>query len=127
MNEGITSVEFFNQHVKHLLLEKDKFKEHSVKIAELSTGIKEIRDAIRKMSLENTKDASELRKIMSLINSEGTQEGSPVFDTLKEEIGQLKEHMTTLHWLTNQIEPFHLSSMIQFAKSRNFRLRRFAE
>ena len=28
LNEGITSVEFFNQHVKHLLLEKYKFKEH---------------------------------------------------------------------------------------------------
>ena len=48
------------------------------------------------MSLENNKDASELRKIMSLINSKGTQECSPVFDTLKEEIGLLKEQINTL-------------------------------
>ena len=33
---------------------------------------------------------------MSLINSKGTHENSPVFNTLKEEIGQLKEHINTL-------------------------------
>ena len=44
LNENITAIEFFNKHIKHLLLDESKFKTHTVKIDKLSADITDLKD-----------------------------------------------------------------------------------
>ena len=46
LNEGISSVEFFNQHIKHLLLDDSKFKSHTDKIDKLTDDMAEVKSQL---------------------------------------------------------------------------------
>ena len=50
VKEGVTAVEFFRQHIQHLLLDKDKFIAHSERNSELFDDVKIIKDEIKEMS-----------------------------------------------------------------------------
>ena len=49
LNDNITSVEFYNEHIRHLLLDDAKFKLHSEKIDKLSTDVDSIKEDIKKL------------------------------------------------------------------------------
>ena len=68
LKEGVTAVEFFRQHIKHLLLDKDKFIAHSQRNSELFDDVKIIQDEIKEMSLKRAKEISELEDLNSHID-----------------------------------------------------------
>lgn len=50
LSDNITSVEFFNQHIKHLLLDDTKFKLHSEKVDKLSADVEIIKEEVKNLS-----------------------------------------------------------------------------
>ena len=46
LKDGVSSVEFFNQHIKHILLDEKKFKNQSSKIYNLHADITEVKTQI---------------------------------------------------------------------------------
>ena len=68
LKEGVTAVEFFRQHIQHLLLDKDKFIAHSQRNSELFDDVKIIKDEIKEMYLKRAKEMSELEDLNSHID-----------------------------------------------------------
>ena len=95
LKEGVTTVEFFRQHIQHLLLDKDKFITHSERISELFDDVKIIKDEIKEMSLKRAQEMSEHEDLKSRIDPNMSLDHSAGFNTIKEEIIQLREQMNT--------------------------------
>ena len=49
LNENITKIEFFNQHIKHLLLDDKKFKAQTSKIDRLGTDMENMKTQINSL------------------------------------------------------------------------------
>ena len=86
LNENITAIEFFNQHIKHILLDESKFKTHTDKIDKLSADVTDLKDQIKKDS--DKSDAMcckicELKQLLKTdkINPIQSSQGSPEFVT----------------------------------------------
>ena len=43
---NVTTIEFFNEHIRHLLLDEDKFKQHSQKTDSIIDSVSSLKDAI---------------------------------------------------------------------------------
>ena len=50
LNEGISSVEFFNEHIRHLLLDDSKFKNHTAKVTKLSEDMAEVKSQVSQIN-----------------------------------------------------------------------------
>ena len=55
LKDGVSSVEFFNQHIKHLLLDEHKFKSQSSKIDNLHADMTEVKTQINLLMEHMTK------------------------------------------------------------------------
>ena len=55
LKDGVSSVEFFNQHIKHLLLDEQKFKNQSSKIDNLHADMTEVKTQINLLMEHMTK------------------------------------------------------------------------
>ena len=55
LKDGVSSVEFFNQHIKHLLLDEQKFKNQSSKIDNLHADMTEVKTQINLLLEHMTK------------------------------------------------------------------------
>ena len=62
LNDNITSVEFFNQHIKHLLLDDTKFKQHTEQLERLSADVVIIKEKIPNLSEVSKRDICELNE-----------------------------------------------------------------
>jgi hypothetical protein len=65
LKDSATSVDFFNTHIKHLLLNEDEFKSHSAKIEKLEKNVEDIKSMLTTalMKEENTKNADNEREL----------------------------------------------------------------
>ena len=66
LNESITAVQFFNQHIRHLLIDDSKFVQQTNKIDKLSSDVTDIKEQLNKMQTNNISNPNEL--IISEIN-----------------------------------------------------------
>ena len=55
LKDGVSSVEFFNQHIKHLLLDEQKFKNQSSEIDNLHADMTEVKTQINLLMEHMTK------------------------------------------------------------------------
>ena len=93
LNDNASTVEFFNQHIKHLLLDDTKFKTQSEKLDKLSTDLEDLKNQFKHFS----------DNCASTNNKTST-------DDVCEEIGQLKELLKELQSTNPCIPPhFHES------------------
>ena len=66
VNESITAVQFFNQHIRHLLIDDLKFVQQTNKIDKLSSDVTDIKKQLNKMQTNNISNPNEV--IISEIN-----------------------------------------------------------
>lgn len=78
-NDNATKVEFFNQHIKHLLLDDTKFKLQTDKIDKLSADVGELKSQLN-----------------LLLEERSTTKCSPKIDNLNNEISDLKDILNEL-------------------------------
>ena len=72
LNENTTALEFFNQHIRHLLIDDQKFKNHTSKIESLSTDVttvKELCAMIPEISSQNKELSSCVEKLTQHVES----------------------------------------------------------
>ena len=92
LKENATAVDFFNTHIKHLLLNEDSFKKHSERIEKLERGITEIKEMLERQHDETLPHQDEVLKEVKFIKShiqqsclsEKMEEISTAIETLKE-------------------------------------------
>lgn len=96
LKDGTSAVDFFNEHIRHLLLDKNQFKSHSDQIIELHNDVKAMKEEIKEMSLRQAQECIELDYLKNRIDSTLTPDNSVRFNTISEEIQQLREQMDIL-------------------------------
>ena len=64
LRDSATTIEFFNEHIKHLVINEDSHKEQSEKINQLETDVKHIKSSLERLSrLSEQKNELEIPKL----------------------------------------------------------------
>ena len=92
LKDSATAIDFFNAHIKHLLLNEDSYVQHSGRIQKLETHVTEIKDMLLKLD-GNEQMHEELRSIKKLIDMKSQAESLAV---LQEEIQSIKAALATI-------------------------------
>ena len=84
LKDSATTIEFFNEHIRHLILREDSFNEHSKKTERLVTGIEDI-----------SEDIAAIKGVLTKVKESGSALET-TSNSLKQEIDDLKDSLKNI-------------------------------
>ena len=92
LKDSATAIDFFNAHIKHLLLSEDSYIQHSERIEKLETHVTEIKEMLQNFD-QKEQVIEELSSIKKLVDMKSQTE---VLAVLQEEIHDIKSALATI-------------------------------
>ena len=124
LNDGISSVEFFNQHIKHLLLDDTRFKEQSTKVDKLSEDMTEIKEEIKQLRNMFSPTANIQKQLEDILAIPPPTVNLP--KELKESVDKISEFpVEKLHSIDDELKQLteNMKNMQQSLANKSFNTR----
>jgi hypothetical protein len=115
LKDSASSLDFFNTHIKHLLLHKDSFTDHSAKIAQLELHVQEIKSMLKlilqgresnkasdEKETELLKDLAEIKELLRNSTSP-TDDNNPDLSDVKQTIENINKCGTDIEDKTKSL------------------------